>query len=126
MLAVSPIRGDLQAHLPVARVASSHRRRCLRRYWKGRTSGTSAAPDFGWLMLPLGAEKLGSAVAPRITALVPKEVSGGNLAPALRFANLETRGVVGRAASSLFGAESRFGMNPGAVPPPTSAHGRAC
>lgn len=47
---------------------------------------TRARPEFRLAEAPRGAEELGSMVVHRITALTPEQVSGGNNAPALRFA----------------------------------------
>ena len=48
------------------------------------------------------------------------------MATHLVFANLETLRVVSRSAPFPISAELRFGMNPGAVPTPTSARDGAC
>jgi hypothetical protein len=47
-------------------------------------------PDFGSLMPPKGAEELEEYDMRRMTALIPKQVSGWDNAPALRFASVRT------------------------------------
>jgi hypothetical protein len=81
---------------------------------------TRARPEFRLAEAPRGAEELGSMVVHRITALTPEQVSGGNNAPALRFANLETHRLSVVRPPFRSWSELRFGMNSGATPATTA------